>query len=173
MRTLILLALISFFIQCSVLTPGNQDAATMENVNFSINGLKKAYLDTLQKGIKLEVLFHDPWLNSRDSVKFYIVPCDRKFNHLGDLQRMKMRTYADTLLKEVIWIPTDSIELPVSFFYELGVVYMTAPFEINSTEWELDTVINEYFTFNVYDDREEYLQIVDSFGLEPTVFIRE
>lgn len=50
---------------------------------------------------------------------------------------------------------------------------MSPSIDKENLEWELDTVINQYFTFRVYGDQNEYQQFVDSFGLEPIVFIRE
>lgn len=173
MKTPFFLILIAFYISCTTSPTPNINQRSMENVRVSINGLKRAYLDTARAGVTLEILFYDPWLENRDSVKFFLVPRDDKFIAIGKFQGMKMDIYADTLLRKAIRIPTDGIPLPVSFLYEVGAVYMTPSIVANVKEWQLDTVINKYFTFNVYGDQKEYQQFVDSFGLEPTVFIRE
>ncbi len=173
MKTPLFLLLVAFYISCTTSPTLNKNQKSMENVWLSVNGLKRAYLDTAHTGITLEILFYDPWLENRDSVKFFLVPRDDEFRAVGTFQGMKMDIYADTLLRKVIKIPTDSIPLPVSFLYEIGAVYMTPSVDIDTPEWKLDTVINKYITFNVYDDLKEYKQSVDSFGLEPPVFLRE
>ncbi len=161
---------IAFFIMCSSSTPGGK---SMEKVKLSINGLKKIYLDTTESGVTLEILFYDPWIEERDSIQYYIGELDQDFNPIIGFQGMYMAPHADTLLRKVIHIPFDNLDLPYGVVYEVGAVYLIPPINNESLEWEQDTVINEYFAFHVYDDQKEYQQVVDSFGLEPTVFVRE
>lgn len=108
---------IALFTMCSNLTP---ESRSMEQINLSIKNLKRAYLDTAETGVILEILFYDPWLEKRDSVKFYSVELDENFTTIGELQRMDMVPFADTLLRKVIRISTDHSQLPGSFLYEVG-----------------------------------------------------
>lgn len=173
MKYLISLVLIYNIVSCSVSPLETQSNVRMENIYFSFNRLKKAYLDTSRSGVHIEVMFHDSHLAKRDSVKFYFVPIDDNFNHLGKLQRLAMISVNDTIVRRNIIFSTQGIELPISFRYEIGVIYMSPPVKKAVIEWELDTVINDYFTFNVYDNLEKYQQVVDEYGSEPTIFIRE
>lgn len=169
-RIFVLIPLSLVIIMCSNFT---SERSSMENIKLSVNGLKKAYLDTAHTGVTLEILFYDPLLDDRDSVKFYSVELQENFELKGELKRMNMVVINDTLLRNVVNILTIPEHLPYSVLYEVGAVYMSPPLDDVDLEWELDTVINEYFTFRVYGDQKEYQHFVDSFGLEPTVFVRE
>jgi hypothetical protein len=144
---------------------------SFENVHFSFEGLQKIYLDTAKEGITIGINYHDRKLSERDSIKFGWAELDRDFNWLNDIERLELVHVSDTHSARYVRFAADS--LPCTYIYEIVAVYMSPPDNRDSLEWKLDTVVKDYLRFNIYDDPIIYSQKVDSFGLDPVVFISE
>jgi hypothetical protein len=170
MRKLLFLFPIALAINCSIQNPNK---GSLENVSISVKDLKRAYLDTTESGVNLEIVYNDPWIEERDSVQFYIGEVNQDFNPVSGFQGIYLEKHSDKILRKVIHIPFDKSNTPRGVVYEVGDVYLNRPVLNETAEWKQDTIINVYFAFYVYDDPKDYKQSVDSFGLKPTVFIRE
>lgn len=170
MRFQLILISLTFFSMCSTVTP---ERKSMENVMLSTIGLQKAYLDTARTGVKLEFHYSDPWLKDRDSIRFFLGELDDNFDPVFGYDELKMKRHSDTAMKAFVHLTFDHLELPVGVLYEVGAFYLVPPQNSDNSEWEIDTLINEYFVFHVYDDPKAYQAIVDSLGLDPTVILRE
>jgi hypothetical protein len=144
---------------------------SFENVHFSFKGLQRFYLDTAKEGITLNIQYYDQNLTKRDSIKFGWAPIDRDFKWLSDIERLELVQRSDTHSTRYVLFEVDS--LPCTYMYEIVAVYMSPPDHPDSLAWKLDTVVKDYFLFNIYNDPVVYSQKVDSFGLEPVVFISE
>jgi len=163
--------LILILLSCSNPKTHLEEQKILDNVGFSFNGLQKAYLDSAKSGVTLEIQYYDKWLTKRDSIKFYWMAIDQDFNRLEELQRLDLKIKSDSLAQRHVRFGSDS--LPSTFMYEVGAIYMSPPESSDSPEWKLDTIITDFFVFNIYQDADIFQQIVDSFGLDPTVFVRE
>jgi hypothetical protein len=166
----ILAVIISIFLfqMCSYLE--SKDRAE-ERISIKIEGLHKAYLDTSAKGVILKFEFCDNRLEERDSIQYYLGELNTDFEPVLGYQGLLMSEINDTCVTKTIKIPFDHLKLPVGVGYEVGAVYLVRPEEPNSSDWPIDTVINDYFAFRVYGNSEDYEHFVDSFGLDPIVFV--
>jgi hypothetical protein len=165
-----LLVIVSIFIFEMCSSPKN-NSKDKEHISISIEGLQKAYLDTSGKGVYLKFQICDNRLEERDSIQYFLAELDADFEPVVGYEGIYMTQISDTCLTKKINLPFNHLKLPVGVLYEVGAVYMGRPEDSNKKDWPIDTVINDYFAFRVYGDPEDYRLFVDSFGLDPVVFV--
>jgi hypothetical protein len=165
---LVVIVFIFLFEMCS--SPNNNGKGE-ERISIRIEGLQKAYLDTSGKGVDLKFQICDNRLEERDSIQYFLAELNTDFEPVVGYEGIQMTQISDTCLTKTINLPFNHLKLPVAVLYEVGAVYLGRPENSNKGDWPIDTVINDHFAFRVYGDPEDYRLFVDSFGLDPIVFV--